>query len=394
MLFFFSFGLLYGSSILFYPLLSPEQGHGTFWFYGLPDITSFKTIIVYPFLIFALLYLREEKWLPFLCLLLITAVCFFSVWIGIIGGLVLLLFYLILIHEYKNILKISLCIFFLSILFVFPSFFNQITSDSIKIIHHIYPISYYFKNGNEYLIRFIDYLSRPFILYPFVLIGILFGYKSFTNADKTVLFFILFCIVSSVFFITFFFSIRESTQALSNILAPLMIFGTYLIFEKLNGKYFIFFSIILFSFAAVNICKTFSYSGGKIMLTDFEKELYNFSQKELQYKNWAYYSERYWSTFAYSGYIVSNPMLLSPKTILPIEIAPVFDTSSVDFYKKNTHYPLYNIYNSVPELLQFFKQNSIKYIYIENSTIVPNKLKKYIKPIVINNTNGIYKISY
>ena len=114
------------------------------------------------------------------------------------------------------------------------------------------------------------------------------------------------------------------------------------------------------------------------MLTDFEKELYNFSQKELQYKNWAYYSERYWSTFAYSGYTVSSPMLLPQNTIMPIEIAPVFDTSSVDFYKKNTHYPLYNIYNSVPELLQFFKQNSIKYIYIENSTIVPNKLKNIL----------------
>jgi len=330
-----SFALLYGSTILFYQIISPERGHYTFWFYGLPDITSFKTLIVYPFLLFALLYFREKKYEVFLFMFLICTIHFFTTWIAITGGLSLLLILAVIKKEYSHIWKILFSLICLCLVFLLPSLFYE-TNDSVGLIHHIYPISHYLTNAKEYVFRFFDYALRPIIFYPFVILGFLFYYKRYTNADKKVLLLILFCIISSVFFITFFYTIRESTQALSNILAPLMIFGTYLIFEKLNGKYFIFFSIILFSFAAVNICKTFSYSGGKIMLTDFEKELYNFSQKELQYKNWAYYSERYWSTFAYSGYIVSSPMLLPQNTIMPIEIAPVFDTSSVDFYKKKT----------------------------------------------------------
>lgn len=389
-----TFGLLYGSSILFYPILTPEQGHYTFWFYGLPDLTSFKMLIVYPYFLLALLYLREEKWTPFLCLLLLTSIHFFTTWVAIIGALLMLLMYLMVIKEYKNILKISLSIFFLVILYMMPSFINQGNNSSISIIHHIYPISHYFINYKEYIVRFIDYFSRSFMLYPFVLLGGTLGYKFFTKTDKKVLLFILFCILSSVFFITFFYSFQNSTQALSNIFAPIMIFATYLCWEKLRNKKQLVFSILLCLFAILNIYKTYSFNKGKITITKYEKKLYEFSQKNLQYQNWAYYSEKYWSTFEYNGNIISSSLLLPHNTIMPIEIAPVFDSNSADYYKRNTFYPLQNIHNSVPKLLHFFKENSIQYIYVENIDVVSTELKKYIIPIIIKNKKGLYKIIF
>ncbi|NLK81368.1 MAG: hypothetical protein GX277_04100 [Bacteroidales bacterium] len=144
-------------------------------------------------------------------------------------------------------------------------------------------------------------------------------------------------------------------------------------------------------FAVLNIYKTYSIQQ-KITLSEFEQELYTFSQNNLQNKNWAYYSERYWSTFAYSGYIVSSSMLLANNTIMPVEIAPVFDLYSADYYKRNAIYPLQKIHNSVPELLVFFEEKSIQYIYIENIDIIPAELKKHIIPRVIQNSKGIYEI--
>ncbi|MCK9562315.1 MAG: hypothetical protein M0R02_06290 [Bacteroidales bacterium] len=386
-----TFGLLYGSSILFYPILTPEQGHYTFWFYGLPDLTSFKTLIVYPFILLSLLYLYEDTLIPFLCLLVIISVNFFTIWVAITGALFMLLMYIVLIKDYYTIPKILLSIFLLLFIYILPFIFKQDSNSNSNIIHHIYPLPHYFINFKEYIVRFLNYFSRSFALYPFALLGGLLGYKFLTKKDKKVLLFIFFCIISSVLFITFLYSIRESTQALSNILAPIMIFATYLCWKRLNEKKQLIFSILFCLFAVLNIYKTYSIQQ-KITLSEFEQELYTFSQNNLQNKNWAYYSERYWSTFAYSGYIVSSSMLLANNTIMPVEIAPVFDLYSADYYKRNAIYPLQKIHNSVPELLVFFEEKSIQYIYIENIDIIPAELKKHIIPRVIQNSKGIYEI--
>ena len=50
--------ILYGSALLFFPVLTPEQGHHTFWHYGFPEVTSFKSLVIYPYLFLALYYLK------------------------------------------------------------------------------------------------------------------------------------------------------------------------------------------------------------------------------------------------------------------------------------------------------------------------------------------------
>ena len=392
--FLFSCALLYGSTILFYPILTPEQGHYTFWFYGLPDITSFKTLIIYPFVILSFYYLHENKIVPFVTILVLVTAHFFTLWIALVGTLILLLMYMFSVKQYKFSIYILVSIFLLLVLSLAPSFLNTENRESIGIKHYIYPISHYFIHASEYLLRFVDYISRPLILYPFVIVGILLGRTSFTKADKVALFTVFFSILSSVLFITFFYSYKESTQALSNILPALMIFATYLCLMNLNHKKQMIFSVFLVVFALLNIYKTYPFSKGKILLSVFEKNLYEFSQQKLQKQNWAYYSEKYWSTYTYNGNIAASPILLAPNTIMPIEVAPVFDTCSVGFYGKNPSYPLQNIHNSVPDLLKYFKKYGITYIYIENTEIVPKDFLKNINPIVTNNSKGIYEVLY
>lgn len=392
--FLFSCALLYGSTILFYPILTPEQGHYTFWFYGLPDITSFKSLIVYPFVILSFYYLHENKIVPFVTILVLVTAHSFTLWIALVGTLILLLMYMFSVKQYKFSIYILVSIFLLLVLSLAPSFLNTENRESIGIKHYIYPIPHYFIHASEYLLRFVDYISRPLILYPFVIVGILLGRTSFTKSDKVALFTVFFSILSSVLFITFFYSYKESTQALSNILPALMIFATYLCLMNLNHKKQMIFSVFLVVFALLNIYKTYPFTKGKILLSVFEKNLYEFSQQKLQKQNWAYYSEKYWSTYTYNGNIAASPILLAPNTIMPIEVAPVFDTCSVGFYGKNPSYPLQNIHNSVPDLLKYFKKYGITYIYIENTETIPKALLKNLRPLVTKKGVGMYKIVY
>ena len=390
---FISLSIILGSALLFYPLLTPREGHHTFWHYGFPEVTSFKSLVVYPYLFLGLYYLKKNQTEAFLILISITCLEYFTLFIALFPttNILIILFWVTKKQNLKNTIK-YLFLFNLPLLLmlVLPMIFKDtVTSNSSfsNIKHVIQPINSYYLNWKFNIKLFFNYFLRPFYLYPITTILALFF---FIKMKKLLVFTLLNLLISSLF-IVIFYNLTNANQAISIIIGPLM---TYLTIEAFkNLKNIVLPSIVISIFAILNLIAINSFNYGDNKLENFEKKLLNFSSIELNNKNWCYYSEYPWSTWMYSSQISNSPILLENDTYLGLEIAPFFNSSFETYKKNNSNSPICSINQNICDLSKLLKSLNIEYVYIENINTINKEFKLYLKPILIQNQKGIFKFN-
>jgi hypothetical protein len=392
--------LIYGSVILFVPLISEERGHYLFWFYGIPDITSFKSLVIYPVLTILLFMLDSKRWELVMFFSSIACIQYVTLVIPIISGILLFTTYYVLIKKQKDISLLKSVFVFIIVMAIYillPSKMNDTTSNS-SLIHLIKPISYYFTHFIDYAITFIDYFSRPFIFYPLVSIFliIIFIMKIKLKLYNSFLF-VLFSFFSTSIIISLFFDFRDITQALSIFIPPAMIYCTiklFFILKKLKFKKVLLAISLIIAF--LNLTNLYSYNSTNIKLSGFDLKLYKFAKDELKHQNWAYHSSRYWSVWRYNSKILSTSLLLNDKTILPLEIAPLFDIENSNYFIKNIDYPMkINEEINIPienQVITQLKEKKINYLYIEDKSKVSPAFLSFFKEKVTEGNKGIWKL--
>lgn len=389
--------ILLGTAILFYPLLTPEQGHHTFWHYGFPEVTSFKSLVIYPYLLLTLHYLTQNKFKEFIILISLVCIEYITVFIALFPSTNFLIISFLIFKQQnlKNTLQ-NIILFNspLLLMFIITIIFkdNNTTNSSLSnITHVIYPIDFYIKNWIINLRLLFDYLLRPFYLYPIPSILIIFFYRKINKTTIYILF--NFILASSI--IVILNNLTNINQTLSLIIGPFMLFIMIEFLKYINNKivkYLIFTGLFLTS--VLNLKMINSLNDGEYKLKQFDRKLFQFAKKNLNNNNWCYYSEKPYSTWMYSAQISKSPLLLNNETNLGIEIAPFFNKNFNIYSKKNPDSPICSIKNDKIEFIKLMKKLKVRYIYIENLSIVNQNFKKHLTPILTNKNYGLYRISY
>lgn len=400
--------VMYGSAILFTPLLSAKEGHHTFWFYGLPDITSFKSLVVYPFIFLAFYYLKYGHRLGFVVMLSMCLLVYSPLLIAISGGFCLYVLFMALSPKFKlyRIPFVNILLFFLVLvgLLLLTHFTkrNMGTNGEIGFIHYIHPIKYYGVNFFKYLNTFNNYFFRMFYLYPISIGAIIILHYNRNSAIRSVFLFVLFAIFSASIFIALFENIKDSTQALSIYLPSSMIFIALIVVENTKGLYKTLLVILLLISVGLNFNTLINSEDSKLIELkekseeelSFENKLIYFGENVLKDSKWAYLSERHWTSWLYNTNICENPILKVKSSVLPIEIAPFIGNDITKYRLKNQTYPLNEEINDMDEkvkvLCLFFEKMSIKYIYIEDYTLLDERLLAIIRPLHVYGKKGVW----
>jgi hypothetical protein len=400
----YSFSILYGSAILFVFFLSPDQGHHTFWYYGIPDITAFKCLPLYPFILLGFHFLKINNWQAFATLLLIGVVNYITLLPALFGSASVFLLYQFFLKKNKKaagslVMFLFAAVSMLGFVLVVNKFFPSVEDGGGGIIHYIYPIKHYFTNIGSYISLFFNYFGRPIYSYPFVTLGVIYLWRrGFTQEFKTISLFVFFSFLVASLFITFFFNYKNGTQSLSMIIPPAMIYLSYLLFEQLNKMEAKFVGIALFVVAILNFNAAGTFDNFSNNANRPSEALLNFAENELKDQKWAYYSVQPWSTWDYNNLIVGNPILLADQSILPLEIAPYFreEKDRLVYLKKNPDYPLRSIYldkeQRVSKLVNYLISNDINYVFFENSQLVNKEFLNRLEPVVAENKSGIWMV--
>jgi hypothetical protein len=388
--------ILYGSALLFFPVLTPEQGHHTFWHYGFPEVTSFKSLVIYPYLFLALYYLIRNDFEVFIFLICVTCLEYFTLFIALFPttNFIILLYFGLKKHKLlKTIINLILFNLPLVLMLILPIIFKDtVTSNSSfsNIRHVILPFNSYITNWYSNLKLFFNYFLRPFYLYP---LTTLFMFYYSIKMKKTLLFILLNFIFSSIF-IVLFYNLTNANQAISIIIGPLMLFATIELFTFLDKKIAIITSTSLLIISFLNLEEINSLNLGNYKMNVFESKLMNFAKLNLKKENWCYYSEKPWSTWMYSSQISNSTILLENDTYLGLEIAPFFRSDFETYSKKNPDSPICSLKQDVNIFLKLLKSHKIKYVYVENINSVNNNFKSFLKPILTENQKGIFKLEY
>lgn len=388
--------ILYGSALLFFPVLTPEQGHHTFWHYGFPEVTSFKSLVIYPYLFLALYYLKRNDFEVFIFLICVTCLEYFTLFIALFPttNFIILLYFGLKKHKLmKTIINLILFNLPLVLMLILPTIFKDtVTSNSSfsNIRHVILPFNSYITNWYSNLKLFFNYFLRPFYLYP---LTTLFMFYYSIRIKKTLLFILLNFIFSSIF-IVLFYNLTNSNQAISIIIGPLMLFAMIELFTFLDKKIALITSTSLLIISFLNLEEINSLNFGNYKMNVFESKLMNFAKLNLKKENWCYYSEKPWSTWMYSSQISNSTILLENDAYLGLEIAPFFRSNFETYRKKNPESPICSIKQDVNIFLKLLKSHKIKYVYVENINSVNNNFKSFLKPILTENQKGIFKLEY
>jgi hypothetical protein len=403
--FFVTFGLMYGSALLFFFILTPEEGHYVFWFYGLPDITSFKNIVIYPFLFSALYYFKKNSWCGFVLMLVLCCVNYITTVFAIIGGIIPIgIYYLFQLRKSEESRKKIIFIFILCIGIALLLFMRLLFKDSYQhetanrnIIHIINPLREYFIDFFDYLKRFLNYFLRPFYLYPIVSIGLIWILTNKTIRSKKVVVYIISCFIAGAAFTSLFFSLQNATQAISMIIPPFMVFISYMVYQYLPDKKSIWFIVVLVLFSLFNIAKVNVFYNGTLDLDTFASKEYNFAEKVLKNQKWAFYAEKYQNEWIYNGYVVGSTMLISDQTIFPIEITPYFDKRFKKYCIDNPDYPLRGVQpisdTNVTPVVNYLRDNDILYVYIRDSITANKSFLHCLKPVITEKEKGLWELT-
>lgn len=399
-----AFAILYGSALLFYVILTPAQGHNISWFYGLPDITAFKSIIIYPFLFLSLYYLEKNCWSGFIIMLSLCCINYISVVFAMVGGIIPIGVYY-LFHSKKSTESrkkiIFIILLFICILLIFIFRFAMNTNFSYETanrnaIHIIKPLKEYFSDFQIYLNIFFNYFLRPFYLYPIVTLG--FIYLLFRNIilSKKIGIYIISCFVAGAAFVSLFFALYNVTQAMSMIIPPLMTFLSIFVLKSLPNTKQIVYAIILFVFSILNMNKVNDFDLEKYKLTPFELKLVEFAENNLKNKKTAFYAERSQYRWIYNGQIVSCPLFISSQTKFPIEITPCFEKNFKKYCLDNPDYPLRHVQaisdTNITSIINYLKNKEIEFVYIKNSKTANKSFLQQFKPIIVEKEQGLWQL--
>lgn len=404
--FFVTSAIMYGSALLFFFILTPAEGHYIYWFYGLPDITAFKSIVIYPFLFWALYYFKENRWSGFILMLVFCSINYITTVFAIVGGMIPIgVYYLFQYRKSveesrKNIafmflLCFSVLLIFL-VRFMLNSDFSYETANR-NAVHIINPIREYLINFPVYLKRFFNYFLRPFYLYPLASAGLIYVLIKKKVKTKKLIVYIISCFIAGAAFVSLFFSLYNSTQAISMIIPPFMVFVSFIVYQYLPEKKCVWFIMALFVTSLLNMTKVNSFNNGTLNLSSFESNLYNFADNQLKNQKWAFYAERPLYEWIYNDQIVCSPVLYSGATILPIEITPCFDKDFKKYCLDNPDYPLRKIQpvsdTNVNSVVNYLRDNDIKYVYIKNSKTANKLFLHCMKPLITEKEQGLWQLN-
>lgn len=382
--------IVFGSTIVCFPILTLEQGEGTFWHHGFPHITSFKSLTLYPSILLLFHNILNKRYLEGVFYALICILQSVTLFPSVFISVNLLLFIHLILFKNKFTFIKYLVFFNLIILFVFGFVFfvnmNTSSVNSLNIVHYIPSVSSLTTNFVSYFHKFIDFLLYPFYLFPMAIIGILFLHRKAYS-----LLFLFLVIFSGLFFSVVFEKFHNSIQSYSIILPIVMIYFLIELFLLNNKNISRSFFLLLFLFSFLNLKNNSYFSTGNIQLNSFDKKLFNFSKTKIRNNQWLYYSLEPYSTWMYSANICRSPLILNFDAKMGLEIQPFFSANLTDYLNKNPDYPLNNSVKR-KNIFTYLKKYSVKYIFIENIDSVDFHLSKYLKPELVENKRGIWKI--
>lgn len=417
-----SVGFFYGiSSLMFKHEWIDFFSIRDWYYYGVPMFASTKMLILYPFIFVGFYYAIIKRNIMALMLLLSFLMVFYiTIFVAIIGGALGVILVLLIMAKLKKITIFSFDFLNQILPFFIPVFtgmgmyvLNYVIGASHSeagvesIQHSIYGLSTYWNEKWMYLKSLIIYLILPYVMYPLLLFmfvySLLYYFKLVTN--KVVLFLILCFIASGVFITLFEATIADSTQALSNILNPLVLVFALLLFANIKNTVLqkVILGITLF-LCISNVYK--QTKGTPYAFTSFEQELFDWGERESQqmpFFKWAYASNRYWSTWHINDHILRNPLVRLNNSVLPIEIAPLFGSEKelIAYCKKNYKSPICVFCRenggefSNKDINVFLNSLGIQYVYFEDKFIKENEeFVRYFKTVRVKETGeGVYVVN-
>jgi hypothetical protein len=394
--FFLSLIISFGSIILFIQIIPSDEGHETFWNYGFPHVTSFKSLCLYPFILLGLNSFKKKQYSLFLLFSLISIISYITVIPSFLFSINIILIFLFIIYKEERIIFIYNFFFFnISILLIFIIFIflnNQTKSiNGVRFIDIFYPISYYFKNFEYYIFKPIKLFLFLFLLNPLSLVISFLILKKF----KFLFGLIYLILLSSAFLSVFLDNTNNSIQYFTTIIGPVTLFLLTQYFELKNNifKVFLIFSVFfIFSFN-INFLLLFKNTN-YYRNSNFDSKIALFAKKYIRDENWLYYSKSPYSSWSYSTNIVKCPILQNEVSKMGVDIAPVFRKDFTKYNSRNLSYPFNRHYKNIKELIEHLISYEIKYIFVENIDSVDTNFKYILSPCLINEKKGIWKIRY
>jgi hypothetical protein len=361
--------IIYGAIFLVFPILIPEKGHYTFWFYSLPDVTSLKSLITLP-IIFLLCFAVYQNKMRNSVLLAFGLAILNIVFIPLLF-LTFIYFVLTRIESITDWLSSKRIRIFWIILFFSAIFLSLLAlSPSLKqsplFQRYIFSPVYYWNNRINFIVCFRDYFSRSWILFPVTLIGVgVLCFSKASNQFKRVLLFHTFVVVGLSLLIVLFKDVPNITQILSLYLQGGGVMLTLFVFIEIRS--FSHFRLILagmMSIAVLNIVKT---KTTKQQFYKDEKAAIAFWVKLFTHKNLVFVSHHTWSNFWYNSEILALPIFRSDKVNLPFDVTPCFDSNRKfsEYLLLNRNYPI----KRKNQIGVFLKNRNVQFLLIHGSRV-------------------------
>ena len=366
---FFCIPILYGATFLVFPLLSPEQGHYTFWYYSLPDVTSLKSLISLSpiFLIGNAIYNAKFihaavfSFLLTLFNILFLPVLFFTLIFVVCAGRELLIKSIQRNRWFKVSILVICVALSLASLFLLP-----VLKQHMIFQRYIYPFSFYWNMRSDFVNCFLDYFSRSWLLFPFTLFSLIFCFRSKRKINSLVLFHLL-LVFGLSFTIMLFKDIPNITQILSLYLQGGGVIVTlFVLIESRGLKGGQYYLLICFLFSVFNVIN--SVTPKQRVIEAQENANYSWIKK-LENQNLAFVSGHTWSSFWYNSEILELSIFRNDRVHLPFDITPCLDSDEEfeNYLLNNPDYPI----KSKSQMVNFLQKSEVKYLFVSRSCVFP-----------------------
>lgn len=366
--------ILYGSIFLVYPILTPEKGHYTFWYYSLPDVTSLKSLITVPFilLLYSAVYLDKMK----SSVILTIGMSILNILFIPLVFLTLFYFILIRIRLIKAWLfrkKYSffwVSLFFFAVLVLLLIVLLPSMKQGPIFQRYIFSPAYYWNNRILFINYFVDYFSRSWVLFPFTIIGILY-FRNASNTFRKILIFHIYVITCLCFLITLFKDVQNITQILSLFLQGAGMALTLFMFLEMKTLHL--FRFILSGVIIISFLNIYSTTTIKQQFSLNDKAAISFWTKVFANKNLAFVSGHTWSNFKYNAEILTLPVFRNDNVNLPFDVTPCLDSDKdfTSYIINNRDYPLKSRF----QMGKFLRQKKVKYLLVSKSRL--NELQEF-----------------
>jgi len=395
-----SFALLYGIKIFFSEININLYGL-THMYRGLPLFTfASKLLYIHSIILLGLYYLHNKKIAGFSIMMGLAIVFHNTLIPSLAGGTILLIVLLFCANKtkYKLNYQYSISAFFIILLTIgLILIFNYIfsSSSSLSAGMTIYPIK-------THIILFVEFLIKPFIEYPVIVIGIIITIilKKLTKDNILILFFIFSCIAGAGFFVALNHNLLGSQQAISNISPVLITFFGYILLGKIEKKTFLYIILIIMTASGIynfsmNKKHEQKLSHPEIAYSiNFKHRITNLLGETQAPFNWAILSNKQIIERWNYTYLSKGHELLKHNNInFPLEIGPYFNNiESYCKYEDNHQSPLCKFYSEhgtdTEKLIQFLKELEIKYIYIENENNIDSSFLNNLALVLKDDLSG------